>query len=337
MTRKYDFKTIEQKWRAYWDEIDLYQTGDNPNKPNIYILDFFPYPSGAGLSVGHTRNYVPTCVSARFHRMQGYNVLHPMGWDAFGLPAENYAIKHGIHPRQSTKIFTDTYRRQMKLVACSYDWSREINSTHPDYYRWTQWFFLLLHRRGLAYRALGEQWYCPQCRTILANEQVEDGRCWRCDSWVEKKALEQWYFKITGYADRLLADLDTIDWPDSIKMMQRNWIGRSEGAEVKFKVEAPGVSRTPGVWEIPVFTTRPDTLFGVTFLALAPEHPLLAQITTPEQAAAVNAYVAAAQRMTGSPWRGMSASQNSWMVRMVPTRWITVSSLAAMLLLIFRT
>ncbi|MCP4425517.1 MAG: class I tRNA ligase family protein, partial [Chloroflexi bacterium] len=303
MTEKYDFKTIEPKWRVYWNEVDLYQTGDDPDKPNVYILDFFPYPSGAGLSVGHARNYVPTCVSSRFHRMRGYNVLHPMGWDAFGLPAENYAVKHGIHPRESAQTFTDTYRRQMKLIECSYDWSREIDSTHPDYYRWTQWFFRLLHERGLAYQALGEQWFCPQCQTILANEQVESGACWRCHSSVEKKALRQWYFKITAYADRLLADLDGIDWPDSIKMMQRNWIGRSEGAEVTFPIQTSdfGDRKSPKsdvAHNIPVFTTRPDTLFGVTFLVLAPEHPLVAAVTTPEQAEAVNAYIAAAQRKT---------------------------------------
>lgn len=292
MNEKYDFKTIEEKWQAHWNEIDLYRTGSDPGKPDVYILDYFPYPSGEGLSVGHTRNYVPSCVSARYHRMKGYNVLHPMGWDAFGLPAENYAITHNIHLRQSTRLFTDTYRRQMKLVECSYDWSREINSTFPNYYRWTQWFFLLLYRRGLAYRAMGSQWWCPTCQTILANEQVEDGRCWRCGTPVVKKELEQWYFKITAYADRLGADLDKVDWPESIKTMQRNWIGRSEGAEVVFAVEAPQVS------PIPVFTTRPDTLFGVTFLALAPEHPLVAAITTTEQAEAVKAYVAAAQRMT---------------------------------------
>jgi leucyl-tRNA synthetase len=296
MNEKYDFKTIEEKWRAYWNKIDLYQTGNDPEKPDIYILDYFPYPSGEGLSVGHTRNYVPSCVSSRYHRMKGCNVLHPMGWDAFGLPAENYAIAHNIHPRESTKIFTDTYRRQMKLVECSYDWSREINSTFPDYYRWTQWFFLLLHRRGLAYRAMGSQWWCPTCQTILANEQVEDGRCWRCGTPVVKKQLKQWYFKITEYADRLAADLDTVDWPESIKTMQRNWIGRSEGAEVIFPLPSPSPSK--GRVGVGAFTTRPDTLFGVTFLVLAPEHPLVAEITTTQQAEAVKAYVATAQRMT---------------------------------------
>ncbi|MCA9925869.1 MAG: class I tRNA ligase family protein, partial [Anaerolineales bacterium] len=186
---RYHFHTIEPKWRHYWQEINLYRTGNDPEKPDFYILDYFPYPSGDGLSIGHGRNYVPTCVSARFHRMRGYNVLHPMGWDAFGLPAENYAVKHHIHPRESTKLFCDTYKRQMKLLECSYDWSREINSTDPDYYRWTQWFFLLLHERGLAYRATGSQWWCPNCQTILANEQVEHGLCWRCDGEVEKKDL----------------------------------------------------------------------------------------------------------------------------------------------------
>ncbi|MCB9419452.1 MAG: leucine--tRNA ligase [Ardenticatenaceae bacterium] len=298
MNKKYDFRTVEENWRAYWDGIDLYRTGDDPNKPDIYILDYFPYPSGDGLSVGHTRNYVPSCVSARYHRMKGYNVLHPMGWDAFGLPAENYAIKHNIHPRQSTKIFTDTYRRQMKLVECSYDWSREINSTFPNYYRWTQWFFLLLYRRGLAYRAAGSQWWCPTCQTILANEQVENGRCWRCNTPVVKKDLEQWYFKITEYAARLAADLDKVDWPESIKTMQRNWIGRSEGAEVVFPLLSPSSLRGRVGVGVQVFTTRPDTLFGVTFLVLAPEHPLVVEITTPEQADAVQTYVTATQRMT---------------------------------------
>lgn len=282
----YDFKTIEQKWRPYWQDIDLYKTGSDTNKPDIYILDFFPYPSGNGLSVGHCRNYIPTCVSSRFYRMHGYNVLHPMGWDAFGLPAENYAIKHGIHPRESSAKFCAIYKRQMQLVACAYDWSREFSSTDPAYYRWTQWLFLLLYERGLAYRANGSQWWCPECHTVLANEQVENGRCWRCETEVTKKELEQWFFKITAYADRLIADLDTIDWPESIKTMQRNWIGRSEGVEIHFSV--PQASETVS---IPVFTTRADTLFGVSFIALAPEHPLVEKLTQPEQATAVQTYI----------------------------------------------
>ena len=288
-TAPYVFGALEEKWRSVWPAADLYRTGDDPDKPNIYILDFFPYPSGDGLSVGHCRNYVPTCVSARFHRMRGYNVLHPMGWDAFGLPAENYAIAHGIHPAETTRRFAANYKRQMELIECSYDWSREVNSTDPAFYRWTQWFFLLLFRRGLAYRARGSQWWCPSCHTILANEQVEDGRCWRCDSPVTKKELEQWYFKITAYAEQLLAGLETIDWPERIKTMQRQWIGRSEGAEVVFTI---------GDEPLPVFTTRPDTLYGATFLALAPEHPLVARITTPDRADEVATYAATARRMS---------------------------------------
>ncbi|HSM55476.1 MAG TPA: class I tRNA ligase family protein, partial [Candidatus Sulfomarinibacteraceae bacterium] len=228
MNTYYDFKTVEHKWRENWREMDLYRTGDDAHKPTHYILDYFPYPSGAGLSVGHCRNYVPTCIAARFRRMEGYNVLHPMGWDAFGLPAENYAIQHGVHPRLTTDRQAANYRRQLQLIECSYDWSREINSSDPDFYGWTQWFFLLLYQRGLAYRAAGEQWWCPVDQTILANEQAEDGRCWRCGSPVEKKTLQQWYFKITAYADRLLRDLDMVDWPESIVSKQRNWIGRSE-------------------------------------------------------------------------------------------------------------
>ena len=306
---KYNPHAVEKKWRPIWQAQNLYQTGNDPDKPDVYILDFFPYPSGAGLSVGHARNYVPTCIHSRYQRMRGYNVLHPMGWDAFGLPAENYAIHHNIHPRDSTRLFTDTYRRQMQLVECSYDWSREINSTFPDYYRWTQWFFLLLHRRGLAYRALGSQWWCPTCQTILANEQVEQGKCWRCDSEVTKKELAQWYFKITDYADRLLADLEMVNWPEKIKTMQRNWIGRSEGTEVVFRIN-PHITQISQIkakksaesvdsfFEIRTFTTRVDTLFGVTFIAIAPEHPLVGQIVTAEQATAVSHYTEQAKRKT---------------------------------------
>jgi leucyl-tRNA synthetase len=228
-------------------------------------------------------------------------VLHPMGWDAFGLPAENYAIERGIHPRITTGRHADTYRRQMKLVECSYDWSREFSSTDPEFYRWTQWFFLLLYERGLAYQSMGSQWWCPKDKTILANEQVINGRCWRCNTLVTKKDLKQWYFKITDYADRLLADLDTIDWPEAIKLMQRHWIGRSEGAEVVFRVQTSGVAETSEVSEaveIRTFTTRPDTLFGVTFMVLAPEHPLTRQLTTAGQRTEVEAYVEKALRTT---------------------------------------
>jgi leucyl-tRNA synthetase len=295
MSETYDFRQLEEKWRPYWQAIDLYRTGEAPDRPKYYILDFFPYPSGEGLSVGHCRNYIPTCVAARFKRMRGYNVLHPTGWDAFGLPSENYAIERGIHPAVTTQKHAATYRRQMQLVECSYDWSREFSSTDPAFYRWTQWFFLLLHRRGLAYQAVGSQWWCPKDKTILANEQVINGRCWRCGTAVTRKDLKQWYFRITDYADRLLADLETIDWPEPIKLMQRNWIGRSEGAEIDFPIVG---EHAAGDGVIRSFTTRPDTLFGVTFLALAPEHPLTAKMTVPARQAEVQAYISRAGRMT---------------------------------------
>ena len=289
MSKKYDYQTWEEKYRPYWRSIDLYKTGTDPEKPNHYILDYFPYPSGAGLSVGHCRNYVPTCIATRFLARTGHNVLHPMGWDAFGLPAENYAIQNGRHPRETTTEHAANYRRQLELTECAYDWDREIDSTDPDYYRWTQWFFKLLFDRGLAYQAFGAQWWCPDCQTILANEQVEAGRCWRCDSLVVKKGMKQWYFRITEYADRLLADLDRIDWPEPIKQMQRNWIGRSEGSRIEFTVaDQP----------LPIFTTRADTLFGVTFIAIAPEHPLVEQITSAAQWPAVQGYVNAARRQS---------------------------------------
>jgi len=238
MNERYDFKVLEARWRSVWEGMKLYHTDEEPGKPKFYCLDFFPYPSGDGLSVGHCRNYVPTCVYSRFKKAQGYNVLHPMGWDAFGLPAENFALAQNVHPSVTTQQNTDNYRRQMKLVECCYDWEREVNSTHPEYYRWTQWFFLLLFKRGLAYQAMGSQWWCPECKTILANEQVESGLCWRCESEVTRKDLKQWYFKITDYADRLLDDLETIRWPEPIKIMQRNWIGKSYGCDAYFTVEA---------------------------------------------------------------------------------------------------
>jgi len=291
MTERYDFKALEARWRPVWQEMKLYRTAEDPGKPKFYCLDFFPYPSGDGLSVGHCHNYIPTCVYSRFKKAKGFNVLHPMGWDAFGLPAENYAIQQNVHPRVTTRQNTDNYRRQMKLIECCYDWEREINSTDPEYYRWTQWFFLLLYHRGLAYQALGSQWWCPQCKTILANEQVEAGKCWRCESEVTKKDLRQWYFKITDYADRLLDDLETIDWPEPIKIMQRNWIGKSYGTDAFFTVEAGGK-----VHPLPVFTTRIDTIFGVTFMAIAPEHPLTEALTRPERKAEVQAYVDQARR-----------------------------------------
>ncbi len=283
MDDHYRPQEIEQRWQRLWRERDAYRTPDTSDRPKFYCLDFFPYPSGDGLSVGHCRNYVPTDLVSRFQRMRGFNVLHPMGWDAFGLPAENYAIKMGVSPRVTTERNIANYHCQMDLIGLSFDWSREITSCHPDYYRWTQWFFLLMYERGLAYRGTGQQWWCPVDKTILANEQVEQGRCWRCGSEVTKVDLEQWYFRITDYAQRLLDDLATIDWPEKIKLMQANWIGRSEGAEVEFAL--PGRPDT-----LTVFTTRPDTLFGATYMVLAPEHPLVGELTTDERRSAVAAY-----------------------------------------------
>lgn len=293
MAERYDFNAVQQKWQPKWREMGLYKTSDDRSKQKFYCLDFFPYPSGNGLSVGHLRNYVPTDVISRMKRMQGFNVLHPMGWDAFGLPAENFAIKMGVHPAETTAKNAANYRRQLTLAECSYDWDREINSTDPDYYKWTQWFFLLLHRRGLAYKSTGAQWWCPDCRTILANEQVEQGLCWRCESPVEKKDLNQWFFRITDYADRLIDDLKTVDWPERIKKMQENWIGKSIGAEANFK----GIDPVNGSeYEIPIFTTRVDTIFGVTFMTLAPEHPLVEKLTHPDQKQTVENYIAESRK-----------------------------------------
>lgn len=288
--RKYDFAEIERKWQGKWKQAELFRAEDVTDKPKFYGLDFFPYPSGAGLSVGHCRNYIPTDVACRYRRMKGYNVLHPMGWDAFGLPAENEAIKQRSHPKKTVPEYIANYKRQMDLVGIGFDWSREINSSQPDYYKWTQWIFLLLFKRGLAYRSFAPANWCPKCATVLANEEVKDGRCWRCDSLIEKKDLPQWFFKITAYADRLIDDLDAIDWPESIKAMQRNWIGRSEGAEVTFHSQAGD--------EIVVYTTRPDTLWGATFMVLAPEHPLVDKLTAPEKRAEVEHYRKLVQRET---------------------------------------
>jgi leucyl-tRNA synthetase len=293
MDERYDPKKIEPAWQADWERTNLYLTREDPGRPKFYILEMFPYPSGAGLSVGHLHNYVPCDVIGRYKRMAGFNVLHPMGWDAFGLPAENEAVLKGLHPTETVPRYAANFKRQLTISGCAYDWSREINSSSPEYYKWTQWFFLMLYKRRLAYRATGAQWWCDKCGTVLANEQVINGCCWRhTDNPVSKKDLEQWYIKITEYADRLLADLDGIDWPEPIKLMQRNWIGRSEGAELAFPVAAH-----PGK-EVRFFTTRPDTVFGVSFMVLAPEHPLVTEITTPAQRAAVDAYVAEARRQT---------------------------------------
>jgi len=292
MDERYEPHQIEAKWQERWEREQLYLTPTDRTRPKFYLLEMFPYPSGEGLSVGHLHNYVPSDVIGRKRRMSGFNVLHSMGWDAFGLPAENDALIKHLHPKQTVPRYAANFKRQLKLAGCAYDWTREINSSSPDYYKWTQWFFLLLYRRGLAYRAVGAQWWCEKCLSILANEQVIDGCCWRHpETPVTKKELEQWYFKITAYADRLLADLEGIDWPERIKLMQRNWIGRSEGAEIAFPVVGHGA-------EVRFFTTRPDTVFGVSFMVLAPEHPLVARITSAQQRAAVQSYQAQAQRQS---------------------------------------
>ncbi|MFB3882508.1 MAG: leucine--tRNA ligase [Armatimonadota bacterium] len=284
MDDRYKPAEIEAKWQARWQALRLFRAEESTGKPKFYGLEFFPYPSGDGLSVGHCRNYIPTDVICRYKRMRGFEVLHPMGWDAFGLPAENEAINRKSHPKETVPRYVANYKRQMNLVGLSYDWSREINSSSPDYYRWTQWIFLLLYKRGLAYRADAPVNWCPSCGTVLANEEVEAGVCWRCQTIVEKRDLPQWFFRITSYADRLLSDLETVDWPDSIKLMQRNWIGRSEGVEFEMKVDGHQAAMA-------VFTTRVDTVFGVSFAVLAPEHPLVRQITTPDRRAEVEEYV----------------------------------------------
>jgi leucyl-tRNA synthetase len=262
-----------------------------PQQAQVLCAGVFPYPSGDGLSVGHCRNYIPCDAVARLMRMQGYNVLHPMGWDAFGLPAENEAINKGSHPKYTVPRYIANYKRQMNLIGLSYDWEREINSSQPDYYKWTQWWFLQLYKRGLAYRANAPVNWCPSCRTVLANEEVEGGKCWRCSAFVEKREMPQWFFKITAYADRLLEDLDEVDWPEGIKQMQRHWIGRSEGVEFEMAIQG-----RPDL-KFRVFTTRIDTVLGVTFAVLAPEHPLVDAITTPEQRAAVEEYRERARRL----------------------------------------
>jgi leucyl-tRNA synthetase len=296
--KRYNPKDIEPKWQAKWETDKIYQVSEDPAKPKKYVLEYFPYPSGAAMHVGHVRNYTIGDAIARHGRMSGYNVLHPMGWDAFGLPAENYAIKHKISPRQAIDENTDRFRKQLMQMGFSYDWSREINSTDSKYYKWTQWFFLLLLKRGLAYQQESLQWWCPHDKTVLANEQVENGKCWRCGHEVEKKSLKQWFFKITEYADRLLDDLDNLDWTESIKTMQRNWIGLSQGAEIDFKIEQPHITgpSPKSADVITVFTTRPDTLFGATFLVIAPEHSYVHDLATPENKKAVSDYVYAATR-----------------------------------------
>ena len=280
----FNHQEIEKKWQQYWEGNKTFKTSEEKGKKKFYALDMFPYPSGAGLHVGHPEGYTATDILSRMKRMQDFNVLHPMGWDAFGLPAEQYALDTGNHPAAFTQKNIDTFRRQIKSLGFSYDWDREINTTDPEYYKWTQWIFLKLYEMGLAYVDEVAVNWCPALGTVLANEEVIDGKSERGGHPVERRPMRQWVLKITAYADRLLKDLDEVDWPESIKEMQRNWIGRSEGAEVTFQIENHEDTFT-------VFTTRPDTLFGATYAVLAPEHALVNKITTAEQKEAVEAYL----------------------------------------------
>ncbi|HVY67520.1 MAG TPA: leucine--tRNA ligase [Patescibacteria group bacterium] len=270
--KKYNHKQIEKKWQTYWLKFKTFAAKDGGRQKKKYVLDMFPYPSGAGLHVGHPEGYTATDILSRYYRMKGFNVLHPMGWDAFGLPAENYAIKEGIHPQKTTQKNIKRFRQQIQSLGLSYDWSRELNTSDPAYYKWTQWLFLQLFRRGLAYKKEAYVNWCPKDNTVLANEQVINGACERCGTEVVQKNLSQWFFKITDYAEELLADLDQLDWPEPIKLMQRNWIGKSAGAEIDFEISGQKNSH------IKVFTTRPDTIFGATYLVLAPEHPAISNL-----------------------------------------------------------
>lgn len=285
----YNHKTIEKKWQKYWAAHNTFNTTTDPDKPKFYALDMFPYPSGQGLHVGHPEGYTATDILSRFKRAQGYNVLHPMGWDAFGLPAEQYALDTGNDPAEFTKKNIETFRRQINSLGFSYDWNREVNTTDPEYYKWTQWIFTKLYEKGLAYEAEVAVNWVPELGTVIANEEVIDGKSERGGYDVIRKPMRQWMLKITAYADRLLDDLEELDWPESIKEMQRNWIGRSVGANVTFKVA--GTDK-----EFTVFTTRPDTLFGATYTVLAPELDLVKEITTPEQMQAVEDYIAQAAK-----------------------------------------
>lgn len=285
----YDHKHIEQKWQSYWDEQKTFKVDEDPEKPKYYILDMFPYPSGTGLHVGHPLGYIATDIVARYKRMKGFNVLHPMGWDAFGLPAEQFAIKNGTHPRETTKTNINNFRRQIKMLGFSYDWDREINTTDTGYVKWTQWIFLQLYKKGLAYEAKVPVNWCPELKAVLANEEVVNGKSDIGGHPVHRVPMRQWMLKITDYAESLLAGLDDLDWPSSVKELQRNWIGRSEGADVHFNIVGSKEVIT-------VFTTRPDTLFGATYMVLAPEHPFVDVLTTTGQERAVKEYQDKASR-----------------------------------------
>ena len=302
---KYDPSKIESKWQKKWAKDKIYTSKEDVKKGKFYVLDMFPYPSGEGLHVGHPKGYIATDIISRMNRMQGKNVLHPMGFDAFGLPAENYALKMKKNPMDLTEVNVNRFKEQLELIGLDYDWSREVNTTDPEYYKWTQWAFLQMYKKGLAYESFEPINWCPSCKTGLANEDVEDGRCERCGTPVEKKPLRQWVLKITDYAERLLADLDVkktngdlvLDWPNSIKEAQRNWIGKSEGALIKFQIQNSKLQTNSNLQnlkqEVEVFTTRPDTLFGVTYIVLAPEHSLVSElINSVSNKKEVEAYVA---------------------------------------------
>src|SRR3989344_2779173 len=267
MTTFYDHQKLEKKWREKWQKDDLSSAKKERGKKR-YILDMFPYPSADGLLVGHPESYTATNIIARYFRFKGFNVLHPIGFDSFGLPAENYAIKQGIHPKVTTAKAIANFTRQIKSLGFSYDWSRQVITSSPDYYRWTQWLFLQLYKKGMAYKKKAPVNWCTSCQTVLANEQVVDGKCERCENEVIQKDLEQWFFKVTDYAEELLSRIEDLDWSEALKATQRNWIGKSEGAEIEFSILNSEAS-------IKVFTTRPDTLFGATYLGLAPEHKLV--------------------------------------------------------------
>ena len=299
---KYPFETIEPKWQQYWEANSTFRAVEDPAVPKEkrrYVLDMFPYPSSQGLHVGHPEGYTATDIYCRYLRAAGYAVLHPMGFDAFGLPAENYAIKTGRHPAETTADNIAHFRRQIKKLGFSYDWEREVDTSSPEYYRWTQWIFLKLYERGLAYEAESPINWCPSCKTGLANEEVKDGECERCHTKVTRRRIRQWMLRITAYAERLLAGLDGLDWPEPVKLMQRNWIGRSEGAEVTFGIDGSDE-------KLVIYTTRPDTLFGATYMVLAPEHPLAEKITTAGQRAAVLDYIAASAQKSDLERSGLA-------------------------------
>ena len=285
--KRYNPSEIEPKWQTVWQDQAVYAAPTHPSERKLYVSGMFPYPSGAGMHTGHAFSYSIVDAIARFHRQHGHDVLNPMGWDTFGLPAENYAIKTGTPPAEVTKTNIENFKKQFKRMGVSIDWDRELNTSDPEYYRWTQWIFTKFFERGLAYQKDSMQWWCPVDKTVLANEQVEGGKCWRCGTEVVKKAMNQWFFKITDYADALLEEIPALDWPDKIKTAQTNWIGRSQGAEIEFKVDGRDDVIT-------VFSTRPDTLFGASFVVLAPEHTLSKALATDDMRESVEAYIAGA-------------------------------------------